>query len=99
MVNSGCAKHASLGGGLVPPPKKICESKCPEIDSGGIWQPCINHSCDSTCTCKLPVKTQLRNRISDTNLAKLMRIVIEGPELSFVDFNEIVVIFNCRILL
>ena len=36
------------------------------------------------------------------NLARLMRIAIEGPELSSVDFNEIVDIFkenNCRILL
>ena len=45
------------------------------------------------------VKTRLRNRISDTNLARLMRIVIEGPELSSIDFNKIVDTFNRRILL
>ena len=48
------------------------------------------------------VKTRLRNRISDTNLTRLMRIAIECPELSSVDFNEIVDIFkenNHRILL
>ena len=30
------------------------------------------------------VKTRLRNRLSDINLARLMRIVIEGPELTSV---------------
>ena len=54
MVNSGRAKHASLGGVWGSSPRIFGESKCPEIDSGGIWQPSINHSCDSTCTCKLP---------------------------------------------
>ena len=28
------------------------------------------------------VKTRLRNRLSDINLARLMRIVIEGPDLT-----------------
>ena len=32
------------------------------------------------------VKTRLRNRLSDINLARLMRIVIEGPELTSVNF-------------
>ena len=42
MVNSGRVKHASLGGGSGgPPPEIFGESKCPEIDSGGIWQPSI----------------------------------------------------------
>ena len=50
MVNSGHVKHAFLGGSGGPP-QKIFESKCPEIDSGG------PSSCDSTCTCKLPVKS------------------------------------------
>ena len=35
------------------------------------------------------IKTRLRSRISDHNLARLMRIAFEGPELSVVDFNEI----------
>ena len=35
------------------------------------------------------VKTRLRNRISDVNLLKLMRIAIEGPDLSIIDLQEI----------
>ena len=48
------------------------------------------------------VKTRLRNRVSDINLARLMRIAIEGPELTDIDFNEILEVFkekNRRILL
>ena len=33
------------------------------------------------------IKTRLRSRISDVNLARLMQITIEGPELTSVDFN------------
>ena len=40
------------------------------------------------------VKTRLRSRISDSNLPKLMRIAIEGPELSSIDFNEILDVFK-----
>ena len=36
------------------------------------------------------VKMRLRSRISDSNLAKLMRIAIEVPDLTTVDFNEII---------
>ncbi len=35
------------------------------------------------------IKTRLRNRLSDENLTHLMRIAIEGPDLSEVNFNEI----------
>ena len=35
------------------------------------------------------VKTRLRCRINDRNLARFMRIATEGPELVHVDFNEI----------
>ena len=35
------------------------------------------------------IKTRLRNRLSDENLAQLMRIAIEGPEPEFVDFDAI----------
>ena len=35
------------------------------------------------------VKTRLRSRLSDVNLARLMRIAIEGPQLSATDFSEI----------
>ena len=52
MVNSGRVKHASLGGVLGSSPRIFLRKY--EIDSGGI---CINHSCDSTCTYKLPVKS------------------------------------------
>ena len=35
------------------------------------------------------IKTRFRNRLSDINLARLMRIAIEGPKISAVDFNEV----------
>ena len=35
------------------------------------------------------VKTRLPNRTSDVNLPKLMHIAIEGPDLSIIDFLEI----------
>ena len=34
------------------------------------------------------------NRLSDENLTHLMRIVIEGPNLNEVNFNEILDIFK-----
>ena len=34
------------------------------------------------------VKTRLRNRLSDINLARVMRIVIEGPELTSVNLMK-----------
>ncbi len=40
------------------------------------------------------IKTRLRNRLSDENLTHLMRIAIEGPDLSEVNFNEILDIFK-----
>ena len=40
------------------------------------------------------MKLRLRNRISDSNLPRLMRIAIEGPELSQVNFNEVLDIFK-----
>ena len=40
------------------------------------------------------VKTRLRSRLNDCNLASLMRIAIEGPELLHVDFNEILDVFK-----
>ena len=40
------------------------------------------------------VKTPLRSRINDINLARLMQIAIEGPELSIVDFNEVMDVFK-----
>lgn len=48
------------------------------------------------------IKTRIRNSITDQNLGRLMRIAIEGPELSNVNFNEVLDIFkqtNRRILL
>ena len=40
------------------------------------------------------VKSRLRNRLSDENLDKLLRIAIEGPELESVDFEEVLDIFK-----
>ena len=40
------------------------------------------------------VKTRLRNRLSDENLPRLMRIAIEGPELESVNFEDILDIFK-----
>ena len=40
------------------------------------------------------IKTRLRNRISDSNLPRLMRIAIEGTELSQVNLNEVLHVFK-----
>ena len=40
------------------------------------------------------IKSHLRSRISDINLARLMRIAIEGPNLNSVDFNKILDIYK-----
>ena len=40
------------------------------------------------------IKICLRSRISDVNLARLMRITIEGPELTSIDFNQILEVFK-----
>ena len=48
------------------------------------------------------VKTRLRPRLHDMNLAGLMRIVTEGPQVSATDFSEILDILkenNWHILL
>lgn len=48
------------------------------------------------------VKTRLRNRLSDCNLARLMEIAVKGPALNDVPFEEILTVFmekNRRILL
>ncbi len=48
------------------------------------------------------IKTRLRSRLTEQNLARLMRIAIEGPELNEINFNEILDIFkqsNHRIIL
>ena len=49
------------------------------------------------------VKTRLRNRLSDINLARLMNIVIEGPELTSVNLMKFWMYVykeqNCRIAL
>ena len=41
-------------GGLGVLPQNLFEKVSALIDSGGMWQPSIS---DSTCTCKLPVKS------------------------------------------
>ena len=48
------------------------------------------------------IKTRLCNRLNDANLSHLMRIAIEGPELSSINFDEVLEVFkekNCRIQL
>ena len=48
------------------------------------------------------IKTSLCSRLSDCCVAQLMRILIEGPEIDAVEFEEILEIFkehNHRILL
>ena len=48
------------------------------------------------------IKIRLRNRLSDSNLEHLMKIAIEGPSISNVDFDEILDIFKdvfCVIML
>ena len=48
------------------------------------------------------IMTRLRSRLSDLNLEHLMKIAIEGPQLTEVDFDAILDIFkekNRRILL
>ena len=48
------------------------------------------------------IKMRLCNRLNDANLSHLMRIVIEGPELSSINFDEVLEVFkekNCRIQL
>ena len=45
------------------------------------------------------VKTRLRSKLNDVNLARLMRIAIEGPQLSTTDFSNILDIFKENIIL
>ena len=40
------------------------------------------------------IKSRLRSRISDSNLARLMRIAIEGPALKAVNFNQVLDIYK-----
>ena len=82
--------HAELlGGHRGIPPRKI---SCLEVDSGGFWE--VSHYHNTTLIHVKLVKTRLRSRISDSNLPKFMHIAIEGPELSFIDFNKILDVFK-----
>ena len=40
------------------------------------------------------LKTRLRNRLSDSNLSQLLKIAVEGQELSRVQFEEIMEVFK-----
>ena len=40
------------------------------------------------------VKTRLRNRLSDCNLERLMKISVEGPEMKDVGFEEVFGVFK-----
>ena len=42
------------------------------------------------------IKSHLRSRLSDTNLEHLMKIAIEGPHLSDIDFTEILDIIKLK---
>ena len=42
------------------------------------------------------IKNRLRNRLSDASLDKLMRVAIEGPDLSNVNFSQILDIFKLQ---
>ncbi len=42
------------------------------------------------------MKNRLRNKLSDVSLAILMRIAMEGPELTEIDFEEIFNIFRLQ---
>ena len=53
----------------------------------------FKHGYKEVCQMKM-VKTRLRNRTSDVNLPKLMHIAIEGPDLSIIDFQEILEVFK-----
>ena len=43
------------------------------------------------------IETKLRNRLNDTNLKRLVRIAIEGPEMKLVDFDEVIGVFRQKI--
>ena len=43
---------------------------------------------------QMKLKTRLRNQLADENLVYLMRIAIEGPDLSAVNFDEVLDIFK-----
>ena len=45
------------------------------IDSGGIWQPSINHSCDSTCTVPVNKKFTFDDRRTIVLRCKRLRFV------------------------
>ena len=40
------------------------------------------------------IKTRFRNRLNDANQSHLMRIAIEGPELSSINFDEVLEVFK-----
>ena len=42
------------------------------------------------------IKTRLRNRLSDCNLSRLMKLAVEGPELSDIPFDEILDVFKAK---
>ena len=43
------------------------------------------------------IKTRLRNELNNANLAHLMKIAIEGPELSSVNFDEVLEVFANKV--
>ena len=53
-------------------------------------------SVERSFSCMRLIKTRIRNSIIDQNLGRLMRIAIEGPELSAVNFNVVLDIFETK---
>ena len=51
-------------------------------------------SAERSFSCMKQIKTRLRNRLNDANLAHIMRIAVEGPELSSINFNEVLEVFK-----
>ena len=82
-MTRGSLKHESLGGsgGMPPPPPP----------------PPPPRKCLSFTYSKAIFESYLykfRNHLSDCNLSRLMKMAMEGPELSSVPFDEILDVFK-----
>ncbi len=84
-------KIFSLGGG------RIFSEIFPEVDNLAkilLALPVGTATVERSFSHMKMIETRLRNRLSDENLTHLMRIAIEGPDLSEVNLNEILNIFK-----
>ena len=66
-------------GGMPPPPRKVLSFTYSKYDSKAIFESNL---------CKF------RNHLSDCNQSRLMKMAVEGPELSSVPFDEILDVFK-----